>query len=134
MRMNYGQYEEPEGVEVEVTAVAILEKSTVLMGSGTHTWQECEIEPDGSRSCTQITECDDDPRDLWDNQELHLKDIFKQCEDILKQLQRVLKVRFYAKHNISQLREAIAGWEETEWNVYEGTTKNHVSPPLIDFV
>ena len=118
MRINYSQYEEPETNEVEVCAVVTLEKHATLIGSEKHKCVEREIEDDGSYSYSSHEESDDDPRDLWENQELHLKDIFKQCEDILKQLQRVLKVRFYAKHNISQLREAIGGWEETEWDVY----------------
>ena len=118
MKINYSQYEEPDTNEVEVCAVVTLEKHATLIGSDKHTCYEREIENDGSYSYSSHEESDDDPRDLWEKQELHMKDILSQCEDILKQLQSDLKVRKYADHDITTLREAIAGWEETEWDVY----------------
>ena len=118
MNINYSQYEEPDTNDVEVCAVVTLEKHATLMGSEKHKCVEREIEDDGSYSYSSHEESDDDPRDLWEKQELHMKDILSQCEDILAQLQLDLKVRKYADHDITTLREAIAGWEETEWDVY----------------
>ena len=81
-------YNEPEWPEIEVTARATLVKETVVLGSGTHTCTECEIEPDGSRSYVSFSESDDDVRELFRDQE-----------------------------KLSELLDACDGWEETELNI-----------------
>ena len=110
-------WNEPEWPEIEVTATATLVKETVVLGSGTHTCTECEIEPDGSRSYSSFTESDDDVNELFREQEMTPAEIFRKCEKIVRQLRSALKVRFYAKVNLDRLLDALEGWEETELNV-----------------
>ena len=110
-------YNEPEWPEIEVTATATLVKETVVLGSGTHTCTECEIEPDGSRSYISFMESDDDPRTLFREQEKSPMEIFRDCEKIVRQLMSVQKVRFYAKVNLAALLDALDGWEETELTI-----------------
>ena len=112
-------YNEPEWPEIEVTATATLVKETVVLGSGTHTCTECEIEPDGSRSYVSFTESDDDPRTLFRDQEKTPAEIFRDCEKIVRQLMKVQKVRYYAKVNLAALLDALDGWEETNFEVSE---------------
>ena len=110
-------YNEPEWPEIEVTATATLVKETVVLGSGTHTCTECEIEPDGSRSYVSFTESDDDVRELFREQEKSPAEIFRDCEKIVRQLMKVQKVRYYAKVNLAALLDALDGWEETELDI-----------------
>ena len=110
-------YNEPEWPEIEVTATATLVKETVVLGSGTHTCTECEIEPDGSRSYVRFTESDDDIKELFRDQEKSPQEIFRDCEKIVRQLMKVQKVRYYAKVNLAALLDALDGWEETELEV-----------------
>ena len=110
-------YNEPEWPEIEVTATAMLVKETVVLGSGSHTCTECEIEPDGSRSYVSFTESDDDIRELFRDQEKSPQEIFRDCEKIVRQLMKVQKVRYYAKVNLAALLDALDGWEETELKI-----------------
>ena len=110
-------YNEPEWPEIEVTATATLVKETVVLGSGTHTCTECEIEPDGSRSYVSFTESDDDVRELFRDQEKSPAEIFRDCEKIVRQLMKVQKVRYYAKVNLAALLDALDGWEEAELRI-----------------
>ena len=106
-------FDEQDWPEIEVTATATLMKETVVLGSGTHRCTECEIEPDGSRSYISFEESDDDPADLFRNQEKTPAEIFRDCEKIANQLIKDGK-RFYAGVSLDRLRESIAGWEEEE--------------------
>ena len=112
-------WNEPEWPEIEVTARATLVKETVVLGSGTHTCTECEIEPDGTRSYISFTESDDDVAELFRDQEMTPAEIFRDCERIVRQLRSALKVRFYAKVNLERLLDALDGWEETELEIIE---------------
>ena len=112
-------WNESEWPEIEVTARATLVKETVVLGSGTHTCTECEIEPDGTRSYISFTESDDDVAELFRDQEMTPAEIFRDCERIVRQLRSALKVRFYAKVNLERLLDALDGWEETELEIIE---------------
>jgi hypothetical protein len=107
-------YNEPEWPEIEVTARATLVKETVVLGSGTHTCTECEIEPDGSRSYVSFSESDDDVRELFRDQEKSPMELITALERIVTQLMKVQKLRFYARYNLSELLNACDGWEEIE--------------------
>jgi hypothetical protein len=107
-------YNEPEWPEIEVTARATLVKETVVLGSGTHTCTECEIEPDGSRSYVSFSESDDDVRELFRDQEKSPIELITALERIVTQLMKVQKLRFYARYNLSELLNACDGWEEIE--------------------
>ena len=106
-------YNDLEWPEIEVTVTATLVKETVVLGNGTHRCTECEIEPDGSRSYISYEESDDDPADLFRDQEKSPAEIFRDCEKIANQLIKDGK-RFYAGGSLNRLRESIAGWEEEE--------------------
>ena len=84
--------------EEEVVAVAKLEKTAVLIGTGML----------------------EDARDLWANDpdELDPKEIFAQMEKVLKKLIEVLGQRSLNNVDLLRLREAIAGWEQTGFEVY----------------
>lgn len=110
-------YNEPEWPEIEVTARATLVKETVVLGSGTHTCTECEIEPDGSRSYVSFSESDDDVRELFRDQEKSPMELITALERIVTQLMKAQKLRFYARYNLSELLNACDGWEETELTV-----------------
>ena len=105
------RYEWPE---IEVTARATLVKETVVLGSGTHTCTECEIEPDGSRSYVSFSESDDDVRELFRDQEKSPMELITALERIVTQLMKAQKLRFYARYNLSELLNACAGWDEIE--------------------
>ena len=107
-------YNEPEWPEIEVTARATLVKETVVLGSGTHTCTECEIEPDGSRSYVSFSESDDDVRELFRDQEKSPIELITALERIVTQLMKAQKLRFYARYNLSELLNACDGWEEIE--------------------
>ena len=109
-------YNEPEWPEIEVTATATLVKETVVLGSGTHTCTECEIEPDGSRSYSSFTESDDDVNELFREQEMTPAEIFRKCEKVVNQLVEDGKLS-YAGVSLKRLLDALDGWEETELNV-----------------
>ena len=109
-------WNEPEWPEIEVTATATLVKETVVLGSGTHTCTECEIEPDGSRSYSSFTESDDDVNELFRDQEMTPAEIFKKCEKVVNQLVEDGKLS-YAGVSLKRLLDALDGWEETELNV-----------------
>lgn len=109
-------YNEPEWPEIEVTAKATLVKETVVLGSGTHTCTECEIEPDGSRSYSSFTESDDDVNELFREQEMTPAEIFRKCEKVVNQLVEDGKLS-YAGVSLKRLLDALDGWEETELNV-----------------
>ena len=109
-------YNEPEWPEIEVTVTATLVKETAVLGSGTHRCTECEIEPDGSRSYISYEESDDDPADLFRDQEKTPTEIFRDCEKIANQLIKDGK-HFYAGVSLNRLLDSCAGWEETELNV-----------------
>ena len=100
-----------------MTARATLVKETVVLGSGTHTCTECEIEPDGSRSYVSFSESDDDVRELFRDQEKSPMELITALERIVTQLMKVQKLRFYARYNLSELLDACDGWEETELNI-----------------
>ena len=110
-------YNEPIWPEIEVTARATLVKETVVLGSGTHTCTECEIEPDGSRSYVSFSESDDDVRELFRDQEKSPMELITALERIVTQLMKVQKLRFYARYNLSELLDSCAGWEEEELTV-----------------
>ena len=109
-------WNEPEWPEIEVTATATLVKETVVLGSGTHTCTECEIEPDGSRSYSSFTESDDDVNELFRDQEMTPAEIFRKCEKVVNQLVEDGKLS-YAGVSLKRLLDALDGWEETELNV-----------------
>ena len=109
-------WNEPEWPEIEVTATATLVKETVVLGSGTHTCTECEIEPDGSRSYSSFTESDDDVNELFREQEMTPAEIFRKCEKVVNQLVEDGKLS-YAGVSLKRLLDALDGWEETELNV-----------------
>ena len=109
-------WNEPEWPEIEVAATATLVKETVVLGSGTHTCTECEIEPDGSRSYSSFTESDDDVNELFREQEMTPAEIFKKCEKVVNQLVEDGKLS-YAGVSLKRLLDALDGWEETELNV-----------------
>ena len=109
-------WNEPEWPEIEVTATATLVKETVVLGSGTHTCTECEIEPDGSRSYSSFTESDDDVNELFRDQEMTPAEIFRKCEKVVNQLVEDGKLS-YAGVSLKRLQDALDGWEETELNV-----------------
>ena len=109
-------YNEPEWPEIEVTVTATLVKETTVLGSGTHTCTECEIEPDGSRSYSSFTESDDDIRELFRDQEMTPAEIFRKCEKVVSQLVEDGKLS-YAGVSLKRLLDALDGWEETEFNV-----------------
>ena len=110
-------YNEPIDPEIDVTVRTTLVKETVVMGSGTHTCTECEIEPDGSRSYVSFSESDDDVRELFRDQEKSPIELITALERIVTQLMKVQKLRFYARYNLSELLNACDGWEETELTV-----------------
>ena len=101
-----------------MTATATLVKETVVLGSGTHTCTECEIEPDGSRSYSSFTESDDDIRELFRDQEMTPAEIFRKCEKVVNQLIMDGKLS-YAGFSLNRLLDALDGWEETELEVIE---------------
>ena len=109
-------WNDPEWPEIEVTATATLVKETVVLGSGTHTCTECEIEPDGSRSYSSFTESDDDVNELFRDQEMTPAEIFRKCEKVVNQLVEDGKLS-YAGVSLKRLLDALDGWEETEFNV-----------------
>lgn len=109
-------WNEPEWPEIEVTATATLVKETVVLGSGTHTCTECEMEPDGSRSYSSFTESDDDVNELFREQEMTPAEIFRKCEKVVNQLVEDGKLS-YAGVSLKRLLDALDGWEETELNV-----------------
>ena len=109
-------WNEPEWPEIEVTATATLVKETVVLGSGTHTCTECEIEPDGSRSYSSFTESDDNVAELFREQEMTPAEIFRKCEKVVNQLVEDGKLS-YAGVSLKRLLDALDGWEETELNV-----------------
>jgi len=109
-------WNEPEWPEIEVTATATLVKETVVLGSGTHTCTECEIEPDGSRSYSSFTESDDDVNELFREQDMTPAEIFRKCEKVVNQLIKDGKLS-YAGVSLKRLLDALDGWEETEFNV-----------------
>ncbi len=109
-------WNEPEWPEIEVSATATLVKETVVLGSGTHTCTECEIEPDGSRSYSSFTESDDDVNELFREQEMTPAEIFRKCEKVVNQLVEDGKLS-YAGVSLKRLLDALDGWEETELNV-----------------
>jgi len=109
-------WNEPEWPEIEVTATATLVKETVVLGSGTHTCTECEIEPDGSRSYSSFTESDDDVNELFREQDMTPAEIFRKCEKVVNQLIKDGKLS-YAGVCLKRLQDALEGWEETEFNV-----------------
>ena len=118
-------WNEPEGVEIEVTVTATLVKETVVTGSGSHKCVECEIEPDGSRSYTCFEESDDDVDDLFRDQDKSPAEIFAECEKVVKELKRLILARkiegvdslYFAKVYLPTLLDALSGWEETELEV-----------------
>ena len=110
-------YNEPIDPEIDVTVRTTLVKETVVMGSGTHTCTECEIEPDGSRSYVSFSESDDDVRELFRDQEKSPMELIMALERIVTQLIKAQKLRFYARYNLSELLNACSGWEETELTV-----------------
>ena len=112
-------WNEPEWPEIEVTARATLVKETVVLGSGTHTCTECEIEPDGTRSYISFTESDDDVAELFRDQEMTPAEIFRKCEKVLNQLIMDGKLS-YAGFSLNRLLDALDGWEETELEIIEG--------------
>jgi hypothetical protein len=115
-------YNEPDWAEIEVTATATLVKETVVLGSGTHTCAECEIEPDGSRSYVSFEESDDDPAELFRNQCKTPAEIFRDCGKVIKELKQLIiqkKVEgvsslVLAHVSLNGLLEEMDGWEETE--------------------
>ena len=107
-------YNEPIDPEIDVTVRTTLVKETVVMGSGSHTCKECEIEPDGSRSYVSFSESDDDVRELFRDQEKSPIELITALERIVTQLMKVQKLRFYARYNLSELLNACDGWEEIE--------------------
>ena len=109
-------YNEPEWPEIEVTVTVTLVKKTAVLGSGTHRCTECEIEPDGSRSYISYEESDDDPAELFHDQEKSPAEIFRDCEKIVSHLIKDGK-HFYAGVSLHRLLDSCAGWEETELNV-----------------
>ena len=112
-------WNEPEWPEIEVTARATLVKETVVLGSGTHTCTECEIEPDGTRSYISFTESDDDVAELFRDQEMTPAEIFRKCEKVVNQLIMDGKLS-YAGFSLNRLLDALDGWEETELEIIEG--------------
>ena len=112
-------WNEPDWPEIEVTAKATLIKETVVLGSGTHTCTECEIEPDGTRSYVSFSESDDDVQELFREQEKSPIELITALEKIVTQLMKSKKLRFYARYNLRELLDACAGWEETEFEVYQ---------------
>ena len=112
-------WNEPEWPEIEVTAKATLVKETVVLGSGTHTCTECEIEPDGSRSYISFTESDDDVAELFREQDMTPAEIFRKCEKVVNQLIMDGKLS-YAGFSLNRLLDALDGWEETELEIIEG--------------
>ena len=107
-------YNEPIDPEIDVTVRTTLVKETVVMGSGTHTCTECEIEPDGSRSYVSFSESEDDVRELFRDQEKSPMELITALERIVTQLMKAQKLRFYARYNLSELLNACDGWEEEE--------------------
>ena len=107
-------YNEPIDPEIDVTVRTTLVKETVVMGSGSHTCKECEIEPDGSRSYVSFSESDDDVRELFRDQEKSPIELITALERIVTQLMKAQKLRFYARYNLSELLNACDGWEEIE--------------------
>ena len=112
-------WNEPDWPEIEVTAKATLIKETVVLGSGTHTCTECEIEPDGTRSYVSFSESDDDVQELFREQEKSPIELITALEKIVTQLMKSKKLRFYARYNLRELLDACAGWEEAEFEVTE---------------
>jgi len=112
-------WNEPDWPEIEVTAKATLIKETVVLGSGTHSCTECEIEPDGTRSYVSFTETDDDVQELFRDQEKSPIELITALEKIVTQLMKSKKLRFYARYNLKELLDACAGWEEMEFEVYQ---------------
>ena len=118
-------WNEPEGTEIEVTVTATLVKETVVMGSGSHTCSECEIEPDGSRSYISFEESDDDPKELFRDQQRSPLEIIQACEWICRQLNK--EGRHFVNYEIREgstrcvdvrrLIDDCMDWEETELNV-----------------
>ena len=86
-------------LETELTAVATLECRVVAIAS-----------------CPS-----DDARDLWNNSDdcLRPQEIFAQCEKVLRKLQMDSHVKYIADVDIPNLREAIANWQEKDFNVYK---------------
>ena len=121
-------YNEPQWPEIDVTVTAVLEKKTVLLGSGTHTCVECETEPDGSRSYIRYEESDDDVSDLFSDQSKSPAEILSDCEKVVKELKRLILAQkvegisslYFAKVYLPALLDAIDGWEETELTIEEG--------------
>ena len=115
-------YNEPEWPEIEVTVTATLVKETTVLGSGTHTCTECEIEPDGSRSYISFEESDDDPAELFRNQCKTPAEIFRDCGKVIKEMKQLIiqkKVEgvsslVLAHISLNALLEEMDGWEETE--------------------
>ena len=120
-------WNEPEGVEIEVTVTATLVKETVVMGSGSHKCVECEIEPDGSRSYIGFEESDDDVDDLFRDQQRTPLEIIQACEWICRQLNKEgrhfvhCEIKKGSKRCIDVRRLLIdcMDWEETEIRIEE---------------
>ena len=93
---------EPEYCEIDVTARATLEKRTVVIGSGMHPCVEGETEPDPA-------------------------EIFHNCEKVVKELKTLILSRkiegctslTFARVDLTALHDSLAGWDETEFDVYQ---------------
>ena len=122
----FAPYNEPQWPEIEVTVTATLVKETVVLGSGTHTCTECEIEPDGSRSYVSFQESDDDPAELFRDQEKTPAEIFRDCAKVVRELKQLIlqkkvegvKSLFLAHVSLDSLQDALEGWEEVELKVF----------------
>ena len=120
-------WNEPEGTEIDVTVTATLVKETVLMGSGSHTCTECEIEPDGSRSYISFEESDDDVDDLFRDQQRTPLEIIQACEWICRQLNKEgrhfvnCEIKKGSKRciDVRRLIDDCMDWEETEIRIEE---------------
>ena len=105
---------DPEYCEIDVTARATLEKRTVVIGTGMHPCVEGETEPDGTR-------------DLYRNQEMSPAEIFHNCEKVVKELKTLILSRkiegctslTFARVDLTALHDSLAGWDETEFEVYQ---------------
>ena len=120
-------WNEPEGTEIDVTVTATLVKETVVMGSGSHKCVECEIEPDGSRSYIGFEESDDDPDDLFRDQQRTPLEIIQACEWICRQLNKEgrhfvhCEIKKGSKRciDVRRLIDDCMDWDETEIRIEE---------------
>ena len=89
---------DPEYCEIDVTARATLEKRTVVIGTGMHPCVEGETE-----------------------------EIFHNCEKVVKELKTLILSRkiegctslTFARVDLTRLHDSLAGWDETELDVYQ---------------